>query len=347
MKATAFLPMFLFAVSLPVLGCIPDDLSKKSPIGSAVDKAKKEKAVKPSKAALAGKEKKEEAVEVDLSYLEQTWGIQCKSRTTADGDKNCKQMTFLLEFTKDVENLKELREAFTAINNIPTAPLVFYLFNDGNRPSGQITLAKIEGEVTGKKGDTIRVSTHLIAESHFNRIRQIKASRGEKEKATDGEKKDAIKVDLSYLENTWGLKCKSCKITPPEPRFFEGPAGKDKSGKTQKTRREPLGESPAKVKCLTEFTKDVENLKELQDTLKYMPSIGNTPPATPLFYFFDEENVSLGTIPLINWSGYMSIEGGVTGKKGDAIRMTLIIPETFFKNTRKIELRPGEEKAKK
>ena len=122
MRARVFLPMFLFAVSLPAWG---------------------------------GEDKAEDAIKMDLSYLEKTWGLKCKSHRITDnlGQKN---VIFLLEFTKDVENLKELRAAFSVPALNPA--LVFYFFDEDNVLVHKSVIAMIQGEVTGKKGDAIRVS---------------------------------------------------------------------------------------------------------------------------------------------------------------------------------------------
>ena len=165
MRARAFVPMFLFAVSLP---------------------------------ALAGEDKKEDAIKVDMSYLEKTWGIKCKSHKVAANNafRGAQTVTFLLEFTKNVENLKELREAFTPVrfgtSRPPnqTDPLLFYFFDEENVFVFKSPPHRLEGEVTGKKGDAIRVSVPIHDDALFKKTRKIVARPKETEKDKDKGKKD-------------------------------------------------------------------------------------------------------------------------------------------------------------
>jgi len=171
MRARVFLPVFVFAVSLPLL---------------------------------ADEEKKKDAkddIKVDLSYLEKTWGIKCKSHRIADspGRQGDKQVTFLLEFTKDVENLEELRAAFKVkvnmlgpviVRDAPTSwPLWFYFFDEDNVVVYKSPPNAIEGEISGKKGDVIRVRVVHITSNDFKKILKVEARPEEKKKDKDKAKK--------------------------------------------------------------------------------------------------------------------------------------------------------------
>jgi hypothetical protein len=136
----------------------------------------------------------------------------------------------------------------------------------------------------------------------------------------DPEKKDdGPKFDLSYLEKTWGIKFKSQSVTEIEmSKVF-------------------LNE----IKILLEFTKDVENLKELRQAFTPPPMPLKADTIVPLwFIFFDEDNVSLGRA--LRWN----TEGEISGKKGDAFRVVLFFDSAKFKKTRKIEARAGEKPEK-
>ena len=122
-----------------------------------------------------------------------------------------------------------------------------------------------------------------------------------------------IKLDLSYLEKTWGLKYKSSGVGNRNNGFEE-------------------------VVIVLEFTKDVEKLQELQTALD--PRFySNT---LLWFYFFDAENVFVCKLHV------NAIEGEVTGKKGDAIRVSILnnpnINPDLLKKSRKIEARPEQKK---
>jgi hypothetical protein len=74
-------------------------------------------------------------------------------------------------------------------------------------------------------------------------------------------------------------------------------------------------------------------LKTLKAALEPNPSKGQT----LYFYFFDEDNVTLGK------TNVKAVEGEITGKKGDAIRVLVearFSPEVA--KTKKIEARPVE-----
>ncbi|HZZ80835.1 MAG TPA: hypothetical protein VFE62_20195 [Gemmataceae bacterium] len=87
-----------------------------------------------------------------MEYLDKTWGIKLKS--IDPGKANSGTCTLLLEFSKDVDDLKQMRAAFSEIG----APhVLYYLFDQDNVVVGKSGLKDIEGELTGKKGDAFRV----------------------------------------------------------------------------------------------------------------------------------------------------------------------------------------------
>ena len=127
---------------------------------------------------------------------------------------------------------------------------------------------------------------------------------------------EGIKFNMDYLEKTWGIKYKSHSIRE----------------------NTVSGTSVKQLRLLFEFTKDVENPKEVQQAFGSsftLPVQGKV--KVPIwFYCFDEDNVSLGKFPL---SGH---EGEISCKKGEAFRAIVSIYSETFKKTRKIEVRPGE-----
>jgi hypothetical protein len=128
--------------------------------------------------------KKENAPKVDLSYLKQTWGLECKSQKVERnyGLGGGMQMTFRLEFTRDLPNLKEIREQLTAREpKSSDSALWFYFFDGDNVVIYKTPPNKIEGEVTGVKGDAIRVSIFAIGEDILEKTQKIEVRPGEKE----------------------------------------------------------------------------------------------------------------------------------------------------------------------
>jgi hypothetical protein len=92
------------------------------------------------------------------------------------------QMTFRLEFTRDVPNLKEIREQLTAREpKSSDLALWFYFFDGENVVVYKTPPNKIEGEVTGVKGDSIRVSIFAIGEDILEKTQKIEVRPGEKE----------------------------------------------------------------------------------------------------------------------------------------------------------------------
>lgn len=130
-------------------------------------------------------EKKETTIKVNMSYLEGTWGLFCKSQKMEDSSagQGGKQITFRLEFARVVPNVKELREAFTPRQpNSPDSALWFYLFDDENVVVYKTPPNKVEGEVTGKRGDAIRVTIFSLQRTTLDKTKKIEARPGEKEK---------------------------------------------------------------------------------------------------------------------------------------------------------------------
>jgi len=128
---------------------------------------------------------------------------------------------------------------------------------------------------------------------------------------SDADQKKEIKFDMSYLEKKWGIKYKSHSFEDIVVRN-KGPNAKDQTVK--------------ELRILLEFTKDVDNLREL--VRAFTPD----PPIQLWFEFFDKENVSLGKhFPQI-------MLGSKLWKKGDVFEVSL----DHIPKARKIEARPGD-----
>src|SRR5262245_1736061 len=88
--------------------------------------------------------KKEDGIKVNVTYLEKAWGIKYKSHSITDEafmGNPIKRVRLLLEFTKDVDNVKEIREAFVLTSYPPKADtkisLWFYCFDEDNVVAGK------------------------------------------------------------------------------------------------------------------------------------------------------------------------------------------------------------------
>src|SRR5262249_49907709 len=108
-----------------------------------------------------------------------------------------------------------------------------------------------------------------------------------------------IKYDMSYLEKTWNLKVKSLTLSGEPPH--------------------------TQIKMLLEFRTDVDDLKEMRQSLAGSPSGGAV-----WFYLFDEDNV------VLHKTRIQATEGELTGKKGDAFRMYVdTMPQYYLQKTKK------------
>jgi hypothetical protein len=172
MRAAFFLPALLLVVSCSGLS----DDEKKKQEAATVEKSHKHPMSQGHKTPAPADDQdqpKKDDPKVDLSYLEKTWGLQLKAQKVGGG-----QITFRLEFTKDVENLTELRQAFRPGTSTQSEwALVFYFLDDENVVITKYPPGTIEGEITGQKGDAIRVTIQFP-----NKTAKIIARPGEKVK---------------------------------------------------------------------------------------------------------------------------------------------------------------------
>jgi hypothetical protein len=127
-----------------------------------------------------GEKKKSDSIKMDMSYLEKKWGIKYKSHSVQDSEFKTKTIKILLEFTKDVDDLKEMRRAFGEFKTGPF-PLWFVYFDDENVSLAKFLLTRVEGELSGKKGDAFRVFLGINGRD-FEKTRRIEARPGEAEK---------------------------------------------------------------------------------------------------------------------------------------------------------------------
>jgi hypothetical protein len=123
---------------------------------------------------------------VDLSYLKNAWGLECKSQQFERYHYGVRQITFRFEFTRDVNPKEMLREQFTARppKSPPDSALWFYFFDGENEVIYKTPPNKIEGEVTGVKGDSFRVIISPLESPMLDKTKKIEVRPGEKEKVS-------------------------------------------------------------------------------------------------------------------------------------------------------------------
>jgi hypothetical protein len=112
-------------------------------------------------------DKKEESKSDDVPRLvvdqiEKEWGLKLKSNSKKEGKSKAEtELKLTFEFVKEVPDVAEMRKVFVAMpgppRQIATHPLVFHLFDKDNVSLGKYTIRKIEGDLTGVKGDSFRI----------------------------------------------------------------------------------------------------------------------------------------------------------------------------------------------
>jgi hypothetical protein len=120
-----------------------------------------------------------------------------------------------------------------------------------------------------------------------------------------------------YTEKAWGLKVKTVKYT--------------------------TNQSPSQVKVVLEFTKDLK-----PDELKAVKEAFERKEGSLEFCFFDEDGVIFVKASYMNFS----VQGDISGMKGDSIRCTIsavgmfvfLNNSDFGKKVTKVELRPAPPK---
>lgn len=133
----------------------------------------------------------------------------------------------------------------------------------------------------------------------------------------DDQKKpgDAIKVDAGFLEKTYGVSYKSYSIADYKAKG--------------------LKKEYKEVKIVLEFARDAENVAEMQRVFGGQGITGGAN-APLLFYCFDADNALL-----LKAHVYQG-EGEMTGKKGDAFRVLVRVPDRVAAKIAKVEARPGD-----
>ncbi|QJW95652.1 hypothetical protein [Frigoriglobus tundricola] len=140
------------------------------------------------------------------------------------------------------------------------------------------------------------------------------------------DKKSDPKLTVENLEQGFGLKMKSVAYNAPKP--------------PPKTRTLVSGDKPADktdIVITFEFTKGVTDVRQLLWLHEsFAPSAGvpfafNQLPL--IFHFFDEDNVCIEKAVI------SSIEGDLSGIKGEAFRIILSGPTEVFKRAKRIEAR--------
>jgi len=121
----------------------------------------------------AKQETKDGGIIWKMDYLEKTWGIKFKSATV---DPKFGEFKLLFEFTKDVPELKPMREALTPVTGVPkpgAVKIYFYCFDEDNIAIGKCHHTKLEGELTGKSGDAFKIWFNLTPNNLTSKVKKV------------------------------------------------------------------------------------------------------------------------------------------------------------------------------
>lgn len=136
-------------------------------------------------------------------------------------------------------------------------------------------------------------------------------------RADEPKKEAPLPCSVDKLDKEWGLKLKSATV-----------------------RDNVYLKAPVRELVVTlEFTKDVTDAKAVRKAFESSilegKPVKDRPPHV-LFYLFDEDNVSIGKLNVVY------IEGEITGKSGDAFRVTVRTYGDTLKKAKKVDLRMSE-----
>lgn len=137
-------------------------------------------------------EKKEDAkkesdgITFKADYIEKQWGIKFKSATLGVADRKG-EVSILLMFSKDVENVKEMQQAFKR-QTVKNTTMVFYFFDKEDIVLLKQAATQTVGELTGKEGDSFRVVVGGLGE-HVDKIKKIEPRQNKAESKAKGKGK--------------------------------------------------------------------------------------------------------------------------------------------------------------
>jgi hypothetical protein len=125
------------------------------------------------------KPKEEGELKCVVDQFDKPWGIEFKSMAIMDSRaKGETEVKITLDFTKDVQNVTEMRRAFAASGSAPANldnhPIVFYLFDADNVSIGKYVIMKSEGDLTGVMGDAFRIILRIDTET-FKKAKKLEA----------------------------------------------------------------------------------------------------------------------------------------------------------------------------
>jgi hypothetical protein len=109
--------------------------------------------------AAGGQEEEKAALKFTMKHLDKGFGLTGKAVRLIRTEAGFQEYVIRLEFRKDAEDLTAVQAAFRAIGRGESgmALVHVYLFDEENVAVQKLVISRVEGEVTGKKGDAFRV----------------------------------------------------------------------------------------------------------------------------------------------------------------------------------------------
>jgi hypothetical protein len=153
-----------------------------------------------------------------VDQFDKAWGIKLKSVAMKDSGGSFTEVKMTLEFTKDVPDVEEMRKAFAAGFGTPPKarrgtppnpvnhPILFYVFDKENVSIGKFAISRIEGDLTGVKGDAFRIIL-VIPNYTLKEAKKVEGrlAKNHRRRRTDAE------VERGYLP------CPLCSTGSPDP----------------------------------------------------------------------------------------------------------------------------------
>ena len=291
-------------------------------------------------------EVKKDDITYDMDQLEKNYGVKLKvakrDRRQEEGDT---LITMTLEFTQDLQKSPRqqvtVRELFAGkasfFNGFSGTQLWCNFFDEDGVAFTKQAPGKIEGAVSGVKGDSFRI-TQIVPDAVWAKTKKISFREEPVSKVIEAQasvnprpadeqeiKRDDIKFEMDYLEKVYCIKLKTVKL------------------QQRKT------ESDTRITMTLEFAEEPkaatfdEHLARTKRSDRFLRPLfaGETVGDSQLrCYFFDADGVVFSKQP----PG--KIEGAITRVEGECFRITQIVPNAVLTKTKKLSFReePAEHK---
>ena len=119
-------------------------------------------------------EPKKDGITWSMEHAEKTYGVKLKSATVNE-QGTINKIVLVWEFTKDTDGVGEIKRAFGPLAKDMVPTLTFYVFDGDGVALFRNYTEKLEGELTGKKGDAFRTVLNGFTSDVKKTVKKVKA----------------------------------------------------------------------------------------------------------------------------------------------------------------------------